>query len=133
MVLRFILQVIQATGAQFVTVTILTRVETITWIGRKEKKNYFEWERFDFHRFLWTQRNCISSLTSRIPFRCNLYVGIDGVRLSDIKFHLLGTNRNAKSLKRKMRDLGEKTLYLLFPTYFEAGLGYNTFNEQLTN
>ena len=42
MVLRFILQVIQATGAQFVTVTILTRVETITWIGRKEKKNYFE-------------------------------------------------------------------------------------------
>lgn len=71
MVLRFILQVIQATGAQFVTMTILTRDETITWIGRKEKKNYFELERFDFHRFLSTHRNCISSLTEELYFKLN--------------------------------------------------------------
>ena len=41
MVLRFILQETQATGAQFVTVTIFTRDETITWIGRKEMQQLF--------------------------------------------------------------------------------------------
>ena len=42
MVLRFILKEIQATGAHIVTMTILTRDETITtWIGRKEMQQLF--------------------------------------------------------------------------------------------